>query len=126
MIVSRLKTLSVLFPLVYAISGCASLPANSGYTSFSSYAEAVFRHQNEVSSRLMMLTESEQLPDDEEFTDTEEAMTDACELLNDYAEHQLSKDSMGWRFKRKVQDSVEKCDQSIQRMEQLLKSRGLP
>jgi len=107
--------------LSWILSGCATLPATpAGFSSFSSYAETVFRHQNEVSSRLMMLNDTDQLPDDENFERAEEVMTDACQLLNEYAEREKSKESMGWRFKRKVQKSVAGCDASIQQMEALL------
>jgi hypothetical protein len=100
--------------------GCATPPANSGHSSFSGYAESVFRHQNDVGSRLMMLNDADQLPDDEEFQSAEEAMANACHLLNEYAERESNGDSMGWRFKSKVQDSIKDCDASVKRMETLM------
>lgn len=124
MVLSRIKLMVIFAALAGGFSGCASVPANSGHDSFADYAESVFRHQNDVSSRLMMLTESGQLPDSEVFDNTEEMMTDACHLLNEYAERESSGESMGWRFKTKVQGSIEGCDKSIQRMEELLKGLG--
>ncbi|QWF72115.1 hypothetical protein KEF85_06615 [Methylomonas paludis] len=102
------------------MSGCATVPANSGQVSFVGYAEAVFRHQNEVSSRLMMLSEAEQLPETEEFDHAQEAMDNACHYLNEYAERENSHEIIGWHFKAKVQDSVQACDQAVQHMEALL------
>jgi hypothetical protein len=100
--------------------GCASLPPHSGYSDFPSYAEAVFRHQNQLSSRIIQLNEMELIPDADEYQDAEDAMIDACELLNEYAERQSNHESMGWRFKSKVQSSVLGCDNGIKHLEGLL------
>ena len=124
MILSRLKFVMLITWLGYGLMGCATAPPNSGHESFYSYAESVLRHQNELSSRLMMLSDADQLPDNEAFESTEQAMTDACHLLNEYADRESSGESMGLRFKAKVQASVERCDASVQRMEALLESVG--
>jgi len=106
------------------IAGCAHAPANSGYSSFSSYAESVFRRQNELNSRLLMLNEADQIPDNEEFDSAESAFQDACELLNEYAERESSGDSVSLTFKQKVQDSVTRCEAGINRMEAVLNKFG--
>lgn len=124
MVLSRSMVIPVIACLFWVMAGCATVPPKSGYSSFSGYAESVFRHQNELTSRLMMLNEAEQLPDNDEFENAEEALADACRLLNEYAERESSGDSMGLRFKAKVQGSVEGCDNSIQRMEDLLTKLG--
>jgi len=124
MVLSRSKLLMAGIWLSFCITGCAHVPPNSGQTSFSSYAEAVFRHQNELSSRLMMLNASDQLPDDEEFEHTEEVFTDACQLLNEYAERESSGESMSLSFKAKVLDSVDGCDAGIKLIEALLLKLG--
>lgn len=124
MTLSRLKFLPLIIVLVYGLEGCATLPPHSVHSSFASYAESVFRHQNEVSSRLMMLNEADQLPDSDVFESTEQAMTDACHLLNEYAERESNGESMSWRFEAKVQASIDGCDASIQRMEALLADVG--
>jgi hypothetical protein len=97
--------------------GCASAPVNSGHDSFADYAESVFRRQNQLSSRLMMLNDDAE--DEEVFDVADQEMRDACHLLNEYAEREISGESMSWRFKSKVQDSIEACDKSVQRMEVL-------
>lgn len=106
--------------LLSASYGCLSVPANSGKTNFSSYAESVFRRQNEISSKLMMLNDNEQLGDNQDLEDGETSMIEACHLLNDYAEQDGNGDSMSWSFKAKVQSSIEGCDNSIKRIEVLL------
>jgi len=122
---SGTKLRSLVLASLLSLSACATLPPNTGQSSFSGYAEAVFRHQNELGSRLMMLNDADQLPDDDEFDKTEQAMTDACHLLNEYAERESSGDNIGLRFKAKVQASVENCDLSVKKMETLLTRLGL-
>ena len=122
---SGIKVGWLILALPLILAACATVPPNALQTSFSGYAEAVFRHQNELGSRLMMLNDANQLPDDEEFDKTEQAMTDACHLLNEYAERETSGDNIGLRFKVKVQASVEGCDLSIKKMEALLTKVGL-
>lgn len=107
--------------LAGTLSACAHKPpVNSGFDNFASYAESVFRHQNQLSSKLMMLSEADMLPDDEKFENAEESMSEACSLLNEYVEKERGGESMGLRFQQKVQDSVEICDLSIRRMEAML------
>ncbi|OQW76435.1 MAG: hypothetical protein BVN35_06580 [Proteobacteria bacterium ST_bin11] len=120
MVLPRLKFLTLFALLGCGVIGCASAPANSHQDSFADYAESVFRHQSTVLSRLMMLSEAEQLPDNDIFQDTEQAMHDACHYLNEYAEREGDGESMSLRFKAKVQASIESCDASIQKMEALL------
>ncbi|WP_446811938.1 hypothetical protein ACH50O_10355 [Methylomonas sp. 2BW1-5-20] len=120
MVLPRLKFLTLFTILGCGLSGCASVPANSQHDSFADYAESVFRHQNAVLSRLMMLNEADQLPDNDIFENTEQAMHDACHLLNEYAERESDGEHMGLRFKAKVQASIEGCDASIQKMEALM------
>jgi hypothetical protein len=99
---------------------CATTPAGSQHDSFADYAEAVFKHQNQLISRLMLLADSDQPIEDEEFETKEQAMHDACQLLNEYAEHEISGDDMSWRFKMKVQDSIKNCDDSVLKLESLV------
>ncbi|MCQ8117397.1 hypothetical protein [Methylomonas rosea] len=120
MVLPRLKFLTLFTILGCGLNGCASVPANSQHDSFADYAESVFRHQSTVLSRLMMLSEADLLPDNESFANTEEAMHDACHLLNEYAERESEGESMSLRFKAKVQASIESCDASIQKMEALM------
>lgn len=120
MVLPRLKFLTLVTLLSCGLIGCASVPANSQHDSFADYAESVFRHQSTVLSRLMMLSEADQLPDNNIFENTEQAMHDACQLLNEYAERESDGEHMGLQFKAKVQASIESCDASIQKMEALL------
>ncbi len=114
---TSIKSIVLIFPFCFVL-GCASAPVNSGHDSFADYAESVFRRQNQLSSRLMMLNDAAD-EDNEAFDVADQEMRDACHLLNEYAEREISGESMGLRFKSKVQDSIEACDKSVQRMEAL-------
>lgn len=111
--------------VLLSTAACSTLPpAAKEYDSFSAYAESVFRHQNDLLSRLMMRNDAEDNP---ELEDAEEAMNDACHLLNEYAEHEIEHESMSLFFKRKVQASIEECDKKIQQLEAMLtKTAPLP
>lgn len=113
---TSIKSIVLVLPFSFLL-GCASAPVNSGHDSFADYAESVFRRQNQLSSRLMMLNDDAEEAEIFEVADQE--MRDACHLLNEYAEREMSGESMGLRFKSKVQDSIEACDKSVQRMEVL-------
>lgn len=107
--------------LLLGTTACSTLPpAAKNYDSFSAYAEAVFRHQNVLTSRLMMMYSSGAVVDSEPLEDAEQAMNDACHLLNEYAEHEMEGESMGFLFKRRVQSSVENCDRKIEKLEALM------
>ncbi len=116
------KSLITLLPMLFSVwlTGCASVPAGSQQDNFSAYAEDVFRRQNQLISRLMMLSDSENPIEDEQFEQTEQAMHESCELLNEYAEREISGESISLRFKMQVQDSIQACDHSVQRLEALV------
>lgn len=107
--------------LLAIVSGCASVPQRAQqYENFSDYAESVFRHQNALISRMMMLNEADQLPDNDALDDGEQAMHDACHLLNEYAEMESDGEIISPFFTQKVQNSIEGCDNSIDKLESLL------
>ncbi len=112
---SRYRIVFISILITLALPACSTLPPTAQqYASFSDYAEAVFRHQNDLTSRIMMMTNNGGLED------SEQAMYDACQLLNEYAERELNGESMGVFFRRRVQASIENCDQKIHDLENLL------
>lgn len=121
MAVSAYKTFLIAATLTSASAGCSTLPpASQQYASFAAYAEAVFRHQNKLISRIMLLSDADVLPDNNRLENAEQSMNDACHLLNEYAEHESNGESMSLFFKRRVQASIENCDQKIQKLEALV------
>jgi len=116
---SRYKTFFIITTLVSP--ACSSLPpAAQQYDSFAEYAEAVFRHQNSLTSRIMMMNESNPVSGNDRLQNAEQEMNNACYLLNEYAEHEINGESMGIFFKRRVQASIENCDIKIQNLEHML------
>lgn len=107
--------------LLLATAACSTLPPEAKkYDSFSAYAEAVFRHQNVLTSRLMMMNSSGTVEDSEALEDAEQAMNEACHLLNEFAEREMEGESMGFLFQRRVQSSVEDCDHKIDKLEAIM------
>jgi hypothetical protein len=113
------KALWSIVAMFFAITGCAILPTN-GQVNFSAYAEKVFRHQNAVSSRLMLLNDTDAIDDEEAINSAEESMIEACHYLNEYAERANDAESIDWSFKAKVQASVEPCDKAVWLLEAIL------
>lgn len=108
-------------------SGCAPLPPRAQhYKSFAKYAESVFRHQNELTSRLIMMNDYDDIKDDKKLQHAEQEMNDACYPLNEYAEHEMAGKPAGLFFMHRVQASIEKCDRKIQKLEALLKQEKVP
>lgn len=121
MALSCYKNFLITTILLLGTVACTSLPtAAQSYASFAEYAESVFRHQNLLISRLMMLNENDLLSNNQEVENAEQTMNDACHLLNEYAEHEQEGKSSGFLFKREVQASIEDCDLKIQELETLL------
>ncbi|WP_150048304.1 MULTISPECIES: hypothetical protein [Methylomonas] len=110
--------------LLTTVACSAVIPASGPFDSFAAYAESVFRRQNELSSRLMMLSASNLLQDTEQLDDAEHAMNDACHLLTEYAERENAGESISLMFKRQVKDSIEVCDLQIHQLEQMLLTLG--
>ena len=120
MFLSRSK-LALLTATLLLETACTTLPpAAQSFDSFASYAESVFRHQNLLISRLMMLNENDGLAGNPDIEAAEQAMNNACQLLNEYAEKELEGKSSGFLFKREVQTSIEDCDLKVQSLETLL------
>lgn len=121
MVLSTYNTFLITVIAMISSVACSSLPSNAKqYDSFASYAEAVFRHQNKLISRIMLLSDADILPDNNRLEDAEQSMNDACHLLNEYAEHESDGDSMGLFFKHRVQSSIENCDYNIQKLEAIV------
>lgn len=121
MALSAYKTFPIAVITTFASAACSTLPPTAHqYDSFADYAEAVFRHQNKLISHIMMLSDTDVLPDDNRLENAEESMNDACHLLNEYAEHESNGESMGLFFKHRVQASIENCDHNVKKLEALV------
>lgn len=74
----------------------------------------------------MMLSEADLLPDDDRIEDNEQAMHEACHLLNEYAERESTGEFINPLFARSVHVSIENCDQRIGLLETLINQLAHP
>lgn len=104
--------------LILNLLGCGSVPVVSN-NDIAAYAEAVFRRQNSLTSQLMMSV-NDDLLNDIEVQNAELTMHEACKLLNEYSRLEMEGKSMTVWFKHQVKASLQRCDESIQALEDLL------
>lgn len=107
--------------LPVVLTACSAFSHSTQHeNSFAKYAESVFRRQNELTTRLIMMHEDYSLDGNEKLQHAEQEMNDACYPLNEYADNEMTGQSMGLFFKWQVQASIEKCERKIQKLESLL------
>ncbi len=107
------------FLLLISFSGCTVMESVTQNDELAIYAESVFRRQNSITSTIMMLFE-EDIADESQLNRAEMAMHEACRLLNEYSSREMEGESMGVLFRRKVKSSIKGCDESIQKVEEIL------
>ncbi len=105
--------------LVLICQGCADIATIGNNDQIAEYAEAVFRKQNAITSRIMM-SGGENENEDVKLRQAELAMYDACKLLNEYSSKEMDGETIGVLFKRKVRASIKGCDDSIHQVEIIL------
>lgn len=119
------KFITLVF-FVDLMMGCVFAPKTEQKSlekDFEVYAKQVFIHQNQVLDELMYLTESGLSNGEyETLYEAERKLQDACELLNDYAVHEIDGVSMSWYFQNQVKNSVAECDQTIKQVEETIHS----
>ncbi|MGR9052508.1 MAG: hypothetical protein ACU84J_07660 [Gammaproteobacteria bacterium] len=121
------KRLAV-FTLFFFVSGCSAWflggYGNSGRSrdEFAEYVESVFKFQNQMTSKVMMLTAgADDLSDYEEIFIAEQRMQEQCEPLNEYAALEADGGNIGFFLRRRVEKTAEICDRAAHRVENLLK-----
>ena len=112
--------------IVLQLSGC-SIPFFSGYGSedrtreeFAQYVEKVFRLQNNVTSRIMILMESGDIISPQPLMKAEQHMQELCSPINEYASREIDGLNKGFLLQRRVEKSAEDCDKAAQEVEALL------
>ncbi|MCK5925578.1 MAG: hypothetical protein KAG10_06780 [Methylococcales bacterium] len=92
------------------------------YKTRADYGKSVFKRQNALSTEIMMIDGEMLLSEDDmdELLDEEAEMQKACRLLNDYALKKINKESISLLFKKRANDSIEDCADSIGNVESLL------
>lgn len=90
------------------------------------YGESVFRKQNLITSKVMLLSESElSATDFQKVQQAESQMQQACHLLNEYAQREMDNKTSDLLFRKQVKDSIKGCDVSIQQIDLLLTQLGI-
>lgn len=115
--------------LVYLLAGCA-LPwvgriSGTGLSEeeFASYAEAVFRFQNRMTSEVMMLTSTEDEGGDfAGLLKSEQHMQQVCAPLNEYVSRDIDGLSSGLSLQQQVVKTALDCDRAAHEVELLLKN----
>ena len=104
------------------LTACATL----GYQNTAEYVESVFKRQNAISTLVMMLADDELSAEEYELLLQAEAkMQQDCKLLNEIARKEINNESSNLLFKKRVSDSVEGCELSIEVVESLLEDFDL-
>ncbi|MFO7763408.1 MAG: hypothetical protein R6V61_06730 [Wenzhouxiangellaceae bacterium] len=87
------------------------------------YAEEAFRHQNRVTTRLMMAPlDSPSVSDDDRrrIEQAESEMNDACASLNEIASARASGDDVDAKLENTVRRKVRTCARKTERLESIL------
>lgn len=117
----------VMLAIASLISGCA-VPFLSGYGAnaqsredFEHHVEEVFRLQNQMTSEVMMLLETDEVKKPETLMQAEQHMQQVCADLNEYASRDMDGLSIGFFLSRRVEKSAIDCEQAALAIKPLLK-----
>ncbi|TAN65485.1 MAG: hypothetical protein EPN17_16535 [Methylobacter sp.] len=116
----------IIFTIASLISGCA-IPFFGGYgansqslEAFEHHVEEVFRLQNQMTSEVMMLLESDEGKKSEALMQAEQHMQQMCADLNEYASRDIDGLSIGLFLRRRVEKSAIDCEQAALAIKPLL------
>jgi hypothetical protein len=108
------------------LTGCALFQDWMNSESLAEYGESVFKRQNLITSQIMLLPETQLSgAQSQKLQQAEAKMHQDCKLLNDYAVREMDNANIDLVFKKKVRDSIESCDFSIQQIENTLTELGI-
>lgn len=117
----------VTFSIVSLISGC-SVPFLGGYGAnnqsqeeFAHHVEDVFRLQNQMTSEVMMLLESDESPKHGDLQQAEQHMRQACADLNEFVSRNNDGLNNGLFLRLRVEKSATDCEQAALAVKALLK-----
>ncbi len=117
--IKTLKLCLLLTIISQTLTGCTLFSAALNRD----YIESVFKRQNAISSHIMLMSESElSNVDYDALLQAESEMQRECRLLNQAAQASIDQQNSNLSFKKQVTDSVEDCDDSLQKVEELLES----
>lgn len=109
------------------ISGC-TIPFFSGYGAnsqsredFEHHVEEVFRLQNQLTSEVMMLLESDESPKNDDLMRAEQRMQQVCADLIEYASRDIDGLSSDIFLSQRVEASAIDCERAALELKPLLK-----
>ncbi len=115
------------FALATLISGCAG-SVFGGYGAngqsredFEHHVEEVFRLQNRMTSKVMMILDSDDIKKPETLMQAEQHMQQLCADLNEYVSRDLDGLSSDIFLRRRVEKSAIDCEDAALSLERLLK-----
>lgn len=116
----------IMLAIATLLSGCA-LPFLSGYGAngqsreeFALHVEEVFRLQNQMTSQVMMLLETNDDQKPASLMQAEQHMQQACADLNEYVSRDIDGLSSGLFLRRRVEKSAIDCEQAALAIKLLL------
>ncbi len=121
-ITKHIRCYLLLLLFSFILSGCSVLRESVISTEkISDYAEALFKRQNNLTQQVMMLVEEDlTVSEEEKLTAAEEAMHEACHLLNEYANREIEGQKISILFRKQVQGSFDECEKKVIEMEAIL------
>ena len=118
---------AAMFAAASLITGCA-VPFWGGYgangqslEAFEHHVEEVFRLQNQMTSEVMMLMESDEAEKYQALLEAEQHMQQVCADLNEYVSRDIDGLSSGFFLRRRVEKSAIDCEQAALAIKPLLK-----
>jgi hypothetical protein len=116
----------MLMIIMLMMSGCATsflggYGAN-GQTQeeFTRYVERVFKLQNNLTSEIMSLPETDDTKNHDAILAAEQHMQEACAPLNEYASRESEDLNIGLFLRRRVEKSAADCEQAALKVNSLL------
>ncbi len=88
----------------------------------SKYAESIFKRQNLATQQFILLEEDLTPAEQERLSETEMQMFSACRLLNEAANLEMEGKKISFYFQGLIKNSLKECDDSVKKMELLLKN----
>lgn len=116
----------MLMSIMLMLSGCTT-PFLGGYGAkgqsqeeFTRYVEGVFRLQNNMTSEIMALQETDDAKNHDAVLQAEQHMQETCAPLNEYVSRESDGLNIGFLLRRQVEKSAVDCEQAAQKVKSLL------
>jgi hypothetical protein len=120
----------IISAIALLISGC-TVPFFDGYGAnhqslddFKRHVEEIFRLQNQMSSEVIMLIESDDQNKHENLVQAEQKMEQTCADLNEYASRDIDGLNISLILQRRIEKSAIACEQAAMSIKQLLNQQA--